>query len=191
MNFTLDQALANGLTLKPENVGETITGTITGTEVKQVIEYGGTKPQTWSDGSPQLQILIRLTTADGEGTVYVKNWGKQRAALLSAIKNGGFETAGTALAPGNRFSVTFVGEEPNEKNPRLNPAKIYRYEIRAGANPQVTQALDNSQFDNEPPAGEPAQVDIPALIKAGMSDEQISGMTGIPADTIAFIRQQA
>lgn len=218
----LSEALASqgGKSLKPEHVGETITGTITNVDVVQARDYTSGDPKFWDDGKPQQQIVITLDTGnpalgdEGKGAVYIKNWGAQRKALLEAVNATGLD-ADTALAPGNQFSVTLAGEEPNVKNPRMSATKIYRYEISPRSNvggalqaepqasapapvaPQqqpVQQAYQQAAAPAQAPVAAPQTppatggVDITQLINSGLTDDVIANLTGMAPSAVAAIR---
>nr|DAY94772.1 MAG TPA: hypothetical protein [Caudoviricetes sp.] len=198
--FDLNDALASngGKTLKPETIGETLGGVITATEVRQVNNFSTGKPDFWDDGKPKNQIVITVktggTTEDGEdeqGNIYVKTWGEQKQALIAAIKASGLADANTALAPGNRFTVTFKGEKPSD-NPRFNAVKIYEYKIVPQANvggvledtPSPQQAAPQPV---ESTATTPAQT-ARKLIASGLDDQTIATATGLDPAVIAALR---
>ncbi len=213
-NMSLTEALASGTSLRPENIGDSITGTITKVEVKSYTDYQSAKPDFWDDGTPKTQIVVSLKTSDTEGSVYIKNWGSQRTNLLAAIKNTGLDPD-KALAPGNGFTVTFVKEEPNQKNPRFNATKIYDYVIEPRANLEgalTAPSMDPAQApvpapvlgaghdpwattpppaSTSAPAPAPASApanSIPQLIQAGLDDTQIAQITGLDPAVVKTLR---
>lgn len=214
LNISLNEALAAGASLRPENVGESITGTIIAVEVKPYTDYQSGKPDFWEDGTPKTQIVVSLNTGETEGAIYIKNWGAQRTNLVAAVKATGLDPD-KALAPGNGFTVTFQGEEPNQKNPRFNATKIYTYKIEPRAN--LGAALDTQPATPTAPAGAgaahdpwavnqtpppafepaaPAPAPAPAgpagnvaqLIQAGLDDAQIAQVTGLDPAVVATLR---
>lgn len=192
LNQDLNAALAGAASLKPENIGDMIEGTITSTEVTQHTDYATGKPENWEDGKPKTLIVISLHTDEGtDGAIYVKNWGAQRAALRKAIQATGLD-ANTALAPGNRIAMTYVGDEPN-KNPKFDATKIYEYAITPRAN------LDGANLSPEPAAaGQPAAAEQPAaqgdpvalakqLYAANIPTAKIAAETGLSETILAEI----
>ncbi|MDN6429217.1 MAG: hypothetical protein L0J79_05245, partial [Propionibacterium sp.] len=98
--------------------GTTVSGTITGSDYRQVTDYSTKQPAFFPSGDPKMQIIINLHTSlrdnaddDGERSVYIPMWGAKKYALLDAIKAAGMTSASEAFTPGNLFSATFVGEE--------------------------------------------------------------------------------
>ncbi|QJC22023.1 hypothetical protein [Arcanobacterium buesumense] len=154
LSMSLNDAFASAKQVKPETVGETVGGTITNTKIQQVTDYTTSEPQFWPDGKPKEQLIVSITTPEGvEGAAYIKLWGQQRTAMMDAIRQTGLD-ADHALAPGNKLWITFTGEEPNTKNPRLNATKLYVYRIEVTAN--LGGALDGSA-----PVTPPAPVSAP------------------------------
>lgn len=206
MSFNALLTGGEALTLKPTTVGETLGGTIVAAESRQVLDYSTQEPKTWKDGSPQMQIVVTVTTGDktddGEdelGKIYIKTWGEQKVALLNAIRATGLD-ADHALAPGNTMTITYQGEKPNEKNPRFNATKVYEYTIEARAN--IGGAL-NDQPAPQAPQTAPAPATTPAtatpapdnavstarqLIAAGLDDTTIANTTGLDQTVINALR---
>ena len=197
----LNDALATngGVTLKPDTIGETLGGIIVATEVRQMTDFATGKPDSWDDGKPKNQIVVTVKTGektddgdDEHGNVYIKTWGDQKQALVTAIKATGLSDANAALAPGNDFRITYRGEKPNE-NPRFNAVKLYEYKITPRAN--LGGALDDT------PAATPAPVSVPdpaadgspvdtarQLIAAGLDDQTIATATSLEPAVIAALR---
>lgn len=175
LNQDLNAALAGAASLKPENIGEIIEGTITNSEVTQHTDYATGKPETWEDGKPKANIVISLRTDDGtDGAIYIKNWGAQRAALRKAIQATGLD-ANTALAPGNRIAMAYVGNEPN-KNPKFDATKLYEFTITPRAN------LGGAGLDQ--PGSEPPQQQQPAAAQPAAQQD-----TGAANDPVATARR--
>lgn len=117
-----------------EAVGDTVTGTIVSAEIMQQTDILDNKPLTWDDGSPKLQLVVRLKTAqrdpdnpddDGTRAVYVK--GSKKAgtrslhdAVASAVRAAGAKS----LETGGTLAVTFAGTEPSATK-GFNPRKLY------------------------------------------------------------------
>lgn len=198
--FDFNAALAGGSSLMPDTIGETVSGIIQNAKLQQANDIKTGKPDTWDNGEPKMQILIDVETSQGDpGTFFIKTWGLQKKAFLQAITNSPFKDANSAMANGNRFSVTYLGEGESTK-PGFNRPKLYEYKFEPGT------ATGFEQFDNELPAPAttpatpqpPAQaqpqtqptggVDITALIRAGMDDTTIASSTGVDINAIALIR---
>lgn len=123
-----------GGSAKFENVGDTISGTITATEVKQQTDLVDNKPKTWDNGDPVMQLVVTLQTAQrdpenpddaGLRNVYVKGSKKPGSkslhdAVATAVKASGSK----GLEVGGTLSVTYTGEEPSSTR-GFNPRKLY------------------------------------------------------------------
>lgn len=204
----LNDALATsgGVTLKPETIGETLGGIIVAAEVRQATDFTTGKPDFWDDGKPKNQIVVTVKTGaktddgdDEQGNVYIKTWGEQKQALVSAIKATGLGDANAALAPGNDFRITYRGEKPNQ-NPRFNAVKLYEYTITPRAD--IGGVLDGGVLDDTPAqAPTPAQAQAAApepanspvdtarkLIAAGLDDQTIATTTSLDPAVIAALR---
>ena len=199
VNFN-DILTAGGKTLKPEQIGETVGGKIIASETRQTSDFTTGEPQYWADGTPKIQIVftIKQDGSDEDSCIYVKNWGQQRRALAQAVKNTGLDP-NHALAAGNYLWMTFTGEEPNQKNPRLNATKIYEFKIEPRTTvgdalkntPAAEGAAHNPWAATEKTAADtPAapQVDVKALIQAGTDNATIAKITGLDEKTIQAIR---
>lgn len=151
---------------------------------------------------------------DGRRTIYIPAWGSKKQALVDAMRAEGMRKASEAFATGNIFTATFV-EELQKQNPQTRARyreKIYTYRIQRGSlaaadrdvDPWATtqpapQATQPAQPAPAPAAPAPAPAPAPAqqapqagpieLIRAGLDDQQIATVTGLPAATIASIRK--
>lgn len=203
-----DILTGGGKTLKPETIGETIGGKIVASETRQTTDFTTGDPQFWPDGSPKIQIVftIKQDGEEEEGCIYVKNWGQQRKALAQAVKNTGLD-ANHALAAGNYLYVTYKGEEPNQKNPRLNATKIYEYKVEPRSNVgnvlETAPVKEGAAYDpwatTNAPAGEantaaptPAEgkpnIDVMALLRVGTDTATVAKIAGLDEATIEAIR---
>lgn len=191
--------------------GTTVSGTITGSDYRQVTDYSTKQPAFFPSGDPKMQIIINLHTNlrdnaddDGERSVYIPMWGAKKYALLDAIKAAGMTSASEAFTPGNLFAATFVGEERKQGSTGSYTEKIYRYEIRRGqqAAQAVDQALQGGSPWNQPQAPAPAQAapapvqqayqqttptQAPAPAPAGADPNQVQNLirTGLTDQQIA------
>lgn len=143
---------------KDTPVGTVVGGRILDVAVRQVRDYESGEPQFWDDGQPQQQVVITVQTDlrdpakpddDGRRGIYVKWWGDQRKALVAAVKAAG----DTDVRVGGEFYAQYVGEKPNEKNPRLNPSKVYAY--------QYVKPATGLDFGQLPGAQAPAPAPAP------------------------------
>lgn len=103
-------------------VGTTRTIKVTShAQLKQSRDFETGEPAFWPDGNPKMSAIIE-GTLDGEA---VALWAAKPSAMFTAIAEAQ-RTAGEQIAPGGTLIVTYTGDKPHEKNPRLNPAKQYR-----------------------------------------------------------------
>lgn len=197
--------------------GTTVSGTITGSDYRQVTDYTTKQPSFFPSGDPKMQIIINIHTNlrdnaddDGERSIYIPMWGAKKGALLDAIKAAGMTSASEAFADGNLFAATFVGEERKQGNTGSYTEKVYRYEIRRGQ--QAAQAVDRAlagpsqvsasgpdpwatqQAPTPAPAPAPAGGADPAkvqdLIRTGLTDGQIAAALGLDASVVSIVRTQ-
>jgi len=142
-------------------VGDSITGQITATAVRQATDFMTKAPLTWDDGNPREQIVITLATNlrdegpddDGARSIYVKWWGSQRQALVAAIKESGDDD----IRVGGTFSATYVRDEPATER-GLSATKIYSYRYQK---PSATSGLF-TQAEPAPTQVDPWQASSPA-----------------------------
>ncbi len=193
--------------------GTTVSGTITGSDYRQVTDYSTKQPAFFPSGDPKMQIIINLHTNlrdnaddDGERSVYIPMWGAKKYALLDAIKAAGMTSASEAFTPGNLFAATFVGEERKQGSTGSYTEKIYRYEIRRGqqAAQAVDQALAAPAQSSGPdpwatqqaptpapaPAGGADSAKVQDLIRTGLTDGQIAAVLGLEPSVVAIVRTQ-
>ena len=150
---------------------------------------------------------------DGRRTIYIPAWGSKKQALVDAMRAEGMRKASEAFATGNIFTATFV-EELQKQNPQTRARyreKVYTYRIQRGSLAAADRDVDPWATTQAPapqattpapapaapaPAPAPAAPQAPApqagpieLIRAGLDDQQITTVTGLPAATIASIRK--
>lgn len=121
--------------------GDTVAGEIKEiSEPMQCTDYGTNKPSYWPSGDPMMQAKITLATDlrdpqdpqdDGKRGLWVVQSAKQ-GGLLWAIREAIKETGVDTIKPGGFLQVTFVGTDPESKNP-ANPRKLYQAQYRAPA----------------------------------------------------------
>lgn len=188
--------------------GDTVTGTITKVDVKQVTNYKTKEPEFFPSGDPKKQVILTLQTSlredaddDGKRSVYIPLWGGKKAALGEAMRAAGMKEASTALALGNTFTARFVGEERKHGKDGSYTEKIYEYAIQAASTAALNEAMAPAApvapaapapapqpAAPAPAAQAPQQVDVPALISAGLDDQSIASAAGLDVAVVAQIR---
>lgn len=106
-------------------IGASVTGTVT--EAPTMVhsrDFETGEPAYWpSKGAgapePKMSAVIGMTV-DGEEKSL---WVNKPSSLWQAVQDAR-QAAGSPIAVGGRLTVTFTGEKAN-KNPRLNPQKLY------------------------------------------------------------------
>jgi len=117
-----------------ENVGDTVTGTVTSAQGdKYETEFGSGAPfaddpshpdvKKFRNGNPRPLWIIDLDTSDGPVTVWA-NW-----RIIDAIKQAAREAQVTGLV-GNKLTVKYADQEATTLG---NPAKVYRAKLEAQA----------------------------------------------------------
>lgn len=188
--------------------GDTVTGTIAKVDVKQVTNYKTKEPEFFPSGDPKKQVILTLQTSlredaddDGKRSVYIPLWGGKKAALADAMRAAGMKEASTALALGNTFTARFVGEERKHGKDGSYTEKIYEYAIQAASTAALNEAMAPAApvapaapapapqpAAPAPAAQAPQQVDVPALIRAGLDDQSIASAAGLDVAVVAQIR---
>ena len=109
------------LSFKGAAIGTSFTGVVTeAPTVQRARDYETGDPSSWPDGRDQMVATCGLMV-DGEARTV---WAVVGMALHSAI-SAGSSAQGKRIEVGGTLTITFTGEKPNKKNPRLNPAKQY------------------------------------------------------------------
>jgi hypothetical protein len=113
---------------KFDQVGAILSGTVLAEpEATQQTDFRTKVAETWKDGSPKMQVLVRLATTlrdperaddDGERTLYIK--GKH---LTDAIRQAVRASGANGIHPGGTLTVQYVADGPAEVG--LNPPKLY------------------------------------------------------------------
>lgn len=122
--------------VKFDQIGASITGTVIAEpEARQQTDFRTKLPETWKDGSPKMQVVVRLSTTlrdpekpddDGERTLYIK--GREltntiRAAVRASGANG--------IHTGGVLTVAYVADGPAD--PGMNPPKLYQAQYQPAA----------------------------------------------------------
>lgn len=202
-----------GKSAKFEQPGDTITGDIVSTEVRQQTDLQG-NPLVWDNGDPRMQLVVTLATDlrddaddDGHRAVYVKGskaFGSKSLhdAVRAAVQNAGAK----GLEPGGRLTVSYTGAEP-AKTRGFNDRKLYEASYAAPDHAAATgdylgtapgAAAPSTPAPVTPaaaPALAPAAPAAPdagdkarQLIGLGLDDATIAGATGLDASVIALLR---
>lgn len=110
------------LSFKDAPVGTSYTGKVVERPaLVQARDYETGERATWDDGNPKMTVVTTLEV-NGEK---VSLWAPKPSAMFAAMGEAQ-QQAGATIAPGGTLTVEYVGDKPNERNPRLNPQKQYR-----------------------------------------------------------------
>lgn len=160
------------ISFKDKPVGTSYTGTVTkAPELVQARDYESGQPAFWPDGNPK-QTVVTTLEVNGEE---LNLWAAKPSALFRAIADAQ-KAAGAQIAIGGTITVTFTGEKPNEKNPRLNPQKLY-----------TVQYVAPNAFGETQPTQQAAQPAPSAPAVPSYTPEQIAAAkaAGIPLPGIS------
>lgn len=144
-----------GAAVKFDNVGDTITGRISGPLSERQSTYNGT-PRTTKKGQPVMEIVVPLVDANGnERTLYASAW-RMKRAITDAVTVSGAKD----VEEGGILTVTFSGHEQGEG---AQPAKAFTATYQApGAAAPAPQAAPQQayepnmaqQYQQQPPASQ-------------------------------------
>ena len=127
-------------------------------ELVQARDFESGEPAFWPDGNKKMTVVTGV--ADATTGEELNLWAAKPSALFRAIGDAQAK-AGAKIQPGGTLVVTFSGEKPNEKNPRLNPQKLYEVTYTPGDafadGPAQQPAAPPVQAAPQPPAPAPAQ----------------------------------
>lgn len=127
-----------GASARFDEIGSTITGTITNQEVRQQTDIATGDPLTWPNGDPRMQLIITLATDqrddeddDGARNLYVKGSKKPGSkSLHDAVAQAVRASGAKGLEDGGTLTVTYVGDEPSQTR-GFNPRKLYTATYKA------------------------------------------------------------
>jgi hypothetical protein len=109
------------LSFKDKPIGTSYTGEVLEeARLVQARDFETGERAAWPDGNPKMSAVVRLRV-DGEERSL---WAPKPSAMFTAIADAQ-KAAGKRITAGGTLTVTFTGEEPNRKNPRLNAQKLY------------------------------------------------------------------
>lgn len=184
-----------GTSAKFEGIGETITGTIESTEVKQQTDINSGAPLVWDDGTPRMQLVVRLKTElrddaddDGVRALYVKGSKKPGSQSMHDAVASAVRTAGAkGLEVGGTLAVTLAGEEP-PKSRGMSPRKLYAATYTA---PDKAAATGDYLGTNPAPQqAPPAPAAPPQQAPAAPAPQQAAPAAASPsAEEIAAFQQ--
>lgn len=143
-----------GAAVKFENVGDTITGRISGALSERQATYNG-QARTTKKGKPVMEIVVPMIDTNGnERTLYASSWRMQRAIQDAVMVSGAKD-----VEQGGVLTVTFSGHEQGEG---AQPAKAFSAQYQApGAAPAESaapqQAAAPQQYAQQPQQAAPQQ----------------------------------
>jgi hypothetical protein len=128
-------------------------------ELRQKTDIKDGTPLTWQDGSPQMQLVVKLQTDDrdpsdpeddGIRALYVSG-GFKRASLQKAVADALRTAKAKGLEVGGTLAVKFTGEEPASTK-GFNPAKLYAAQYQPPTQKAADDFLNTSgSVPDEPP----------------------------------------
>ena len=152
------------LSFKDAPFGTTYRGTVADLPVlMQGRDFETGELDWWDDDKTQPKMVVCTTLEIGDSLWSL--WAQKPSSMFTAIKSAQ-STAGAQIAVGGTLQVTYTHDEPNKKNPKLNPAKQY----------SAVYTPPNA-FD-ETPATAPAQTATPAQPTMPVAP----GQAPLPAD---------
>lgn len=117
------------ISFKNAAIGEAVTGVVAELpKMVQATDFDSGKPAFWDNGNPKMTVV---TTLDVGGELRGL-WAPKPSAMFAAF-GAAQKELGRKVQLGDVVTVAYIGERANEKNPRLNPQKLYDVSIRAGA----------------------------------------------------------
>lgn len=118
-------------------IGTTHVGTITHLEARQQRDFDKGEPLTWDDGSPRMELVITIDNAGEESRLFMK--GAMLSALRDEIRRLGLKKPEV----GGKLAVKYSHDGEN-KNPKLNPPKMYQVAYEPPAVAAVENLLGTS-----------------------------------------------
>lgn len=118
---------------KFENIGDSISGTIVTSEVKQQTDIATGALLTWDNNDPRMQLVVTLQTDlhddnddDGQRSIYVKGSKKSGTkSLHDAVAQAVRDAGARGIEPDGTLSVTYTGTEPSATR-GFNDRKLYK-----------------------------------------------------------------
>lgn len=167
-----------------DGVGDSVTGTVESTEVRQQTDFQSGQPKTWDDGSPVMQLVVSLQTTlrddaddDGIRKVYVKGSKKPGSqSLHDAVATAVRQAGAKGLEEGGTLTVTYTGDEP-PKTRGMSPRKLYS---------ATYEAPDKAAATGDFLGTAPAQQQAPAPQAAPAAQPAAAPQPGSPEQAAAF-----
>lgn len=175
---------------KPENIGDTVAGTIESWETEPYKAYGSTEQARSKSGRLKWQYRVILSNTglkekpddDGRRTLYLKTWQVTRN-IVEGLKKAGFDP-NRGPQNGMRMRVTYTGDD-KPFAPGFRGAKILKFDFQpAQQQSQKPVAQPANQHHAAPAIGGEAGQKVLALAAQGQSAERISQLTGIRLDAV-------
>lgn len=197
---TFAQLAGGGEYWKPQNPGDTITGTIESWETEPYKAFGSTEQARSQSGRLKWQFRVTLTGTglhdkpddDGRRTLYLKTW-QVTHAIVDGLKAAGLD-ATNYPKPGTRMRVTYTGDA-KPIHPGFHGAKILKFDFQPaqggtavpatpqGPRPLAPGAPASQQATGQAIGGETGRK-VLQLAAQGQSPEAISRMLGIRLDAV-------
>lgn len=138
----INERSADRTTMKFENPGDSVTGTICSLVQSQATDFGTGQPATWPDGSPKPLFIITLRETDGsEKIVYLKGSRSQssKSSLSAVIWAVSRATGTTDIAEGDTLTLTYTGDARTR-----NGYKMKQYTASYSVCPEKTAGSESS-----------------------------------------------
>lgn len=168
------------LSFKDAPVGTSYVGQVTQLPtLVQQRDFETNEAAVWPDGNPKMAAVFHIKIGTEERSV----WCPKPSSLFAAVVDA--QTANKQrMMLGDTVQISFIGEKPNETNPRLNAAKQYAVRITpldpfAGAQAAAEAA---AQVPPAPPAP-PVQPTLPLTPVAPPAP--VAPPVGIPQPGVA------
>lgn len=144
-----------GAAVKFENVGDSITGRISGPLTERQSTYNG-QPRTTKKGAPVMEVVVPMVDTNGnERTLYASAWRMKRAITDAVMVSGAKD-----VEEGGILTVTFSGHEQGEG---AQPAKAFSAQYSApGAVQQAAPAQSAPQQYVQPAPQQQYAPPVPA-----------------------------
>lgn len=111
------------VSFKDAKPGTKVTGKVVAApKMMQGRDFETGEPAWWDTAKTQPKMTV-VTELDIDGVTH-SLWAQKPSAMFAALADAQ-QKAGARIEPGGTLTVTYTGDKPNEKNPRLNPAKQY------------------------------------------------------------------
>lgn len=111
------------LSFKDAPIGTTYKFTVyEDPQTVQSRDFDTGEPAFWPDGNKKLSVV---TILEVEGLGMRSLWAPKPSAMFRALADAQ-QAAGAQIKKGGTGTITFTGEQPNERNPKLNPQKLYK-----------------------------------------------------------------